>query len=163
MMESAKDNLKVVSSLLGVPHNDLDFTPASQIIEGFQKITEATPISSVHVEQHQMQSQSQQQVQELKNHLEPFAKNFNDLIDLIQEPTLKENGQKLLDETYPIMTKPTEEKIEQSGLLPKFANFIEKAKKTVDLIDNGKEVYNRFAENYNGIAKVLNYSLLSLL
>ena len=163
MMESAKDNLKVVSSLLNIPYNDLDFSPASLIIEGFQKITEATPISSVHVEQHQMQTQSQHQMQELKNHLEPFAKNFNELIDLIHESNLKEDGQKLLNDIYPIMTKPTEEKVEQSGLLPKFSSFIEKAKKTVDLIENGKETYNRFAKNYNGIAKILNYSLLALL
>lgn len=163
MMESAKDNLKVVSSLLKIPYNDLDFAPASLIIEGFQKITESTPISSVHVEQHQMQTQSQHQMQKLKNYLEPFAKDFNELLDLIHEPKLKEDGQKLLNEVYPIMTKPTEEKIEQSGILPKFSSFIEKAKKTVDLIENGKDTYNRIAENYNGIAKILNYSLLALL
>jgi len=165
MIESTKDRLKVVHATLDMPYDELDYCSASSMIAGFQKLSEATPISNIYLAQNQNQEQHQEQhqMQELKNHLSPLSKDLDQLISMIKVPELKEDGNKLLNDIYPIMTKPTEDKIEESGLLPKLSNYMEKVKTTMSIIDDGKEVYNKLVENYNGIAKIMKYSLLALL
>ncbi len=156
MLESTKDNLKVVSATLGIPYNELEHVSASTMIQGFQQLTEATPISNIYLEQTQQQSQYQiqSQTQELRNYLESLTGNLSEIIDLIEDPKLKEEGEKVLNDIYPVVTQPTEKSISDVGMLPKLKNFSSKVRKAVDFIDDTKETYNKFVENYNGIAKI---------
>ncbi len=165
MLEGAKDNLRVLSATCNIPYNELDYISANAVIDGFSRLTEATPISNIYLEQSQKQEQKQEQIQtqELQNYLEPLAGELDNLISIINDPKLKDEGNKLLNDVYPLITKPTEEKIEESGLLPKLKFFMTKVKDTTELIDTAKDTYNNFAENYNGIAKIFKYGLLTLL
>jgi len=165
MLEGAKDNLKVLSMTCNMPYNELDYVSANVMITGFSKLTESTPISNIYLEQSQSQNQSQkqEQIQELQNYLEPIAGELDNIISNIADEALKNEGNQLLSEVYPLITKPTEEKIENSGLLPKLKFFMTKVKDTTELIDTAKDTYNNFAENYNGLAKIFKYSALALL
>ena len=161
MIENTKDQMKIVCASLGIKYNELEYISANTIIEGFKQISETLPTPNIYLKQIQYQSQSQSQ--ELQNDMSDLINSFNDVLNNINDEKLKEEGKQLLHSIYSIATQPSEDIIIENGLLPKLDHFIKKAQKVIDFVDDTKNIYNKFAENYNHIAKILKYSTLGLL
>lgn len=159
MIESVKDKIKILDDK---NFNELDYLSATTLIDGFNRISQTLPQSNIYLEQSQNQSQNQNQNQILQTELLSLTEELDNLINHINRDT-KVKGNELLEEIYSIGTNPTKEKIEQVGVLPKLNSFMSRAKKSLDLVDEGKEIYNRVANNYNTLAKIMNYSFLTLL
>lgn len=159
MIESVKDKIKILD---GKNFNELDYLSATTLIDGFNRISQTLPQSNIYLEQNQNQSQNQNQNQILQTELLNLTKELDNLINHINSDS-KVKFNRLLEEIYSIGTNPTKEKIEKVGVLPKLNSFMTMAKESLDLVDEGKEIYNRVANNYNTLAKIMNYSFLTLL
>lgn len=124
---------------------------------------EFNPNITVKNNQEQKQHQEQEQLQKLKNHIIPMACELNNLANELSCPILKEEAQNIVDKTDSISINPTQEKVEESGILPKVKRFMDKAKETTELVDTAKDTYNKLATHYNGLASTFGISALTLI